>query len=254
MNFESGSQQFYGTVFRAAWRYNSGNNFGLKRPSNLLGVNIKYAACYEVGNAHVGGGTFFGINNNIRIYSNSTGFGRALRSDEIFSATIHESVHVSHKSISGNNFQAVNNKIVESWATAIELLITQDEYKNVRGLQYYASPSHEYSSSLNFSPIAFSHQAWRKGSGEEDYTNLFIDLVDNFNQNGSQSYYNFEYNISFWTYFGHVDNVTGFTYQNLENLILPSSYGFSSLASSLKSNKPSSISDSQIDELLYECF
>lgn len=47
-----------------------------------------------------------------------------------------------------------------------------------------------------------------------------------------------------------LDIVTGYTFSQIETVIIPYSYGLSSLSTQLKSNKPAGVTDLQIDNLL----
>ena len=86
-------------------------------------------------------------------------------------------------------------------------------------------------------PNRFGHQRWRYGIGIDNYSSIFIDLIDNHNQNGING--------------GTItDNVTGYSMSGIENGFLKHVYGYSSLRDQLKANKPSGVSDTQIDELL----
>lgn len=65
-------------------------------------------------------------------------------------------------------------------------------------------------------------------------------MVDNINQRqtygGNTNYPN--------------DNVTGYTFSLLEDKVLRHTYGLTSLRTKLKANKPSGVTDAQIDTLI----
>jgi hypothetical protein len=82
-------------------------------------------------------------------------------------------------------------------------------------------------------PLDGAYQYWNR-SVSADYTSLFIDLVDNFNQNTR--------NLS-WPN----DQITGYTLSVIESGFLKHTYGLSSLSQNLKANKPAGITDAQID-------
>ena len=69
-----------------------------------------------------------------------------------------------------------------------------------------------------------------------DYTSLYIDLIDDYNQALS-----FRGTIN--------DNVSGYTLPQIERF-LDKVYGFYSLSEQLKANEPSGVTDEQIDVLL----
>lgn len=234
-----GVDRFYAHVFRGAWRYNFGDVEGLLRPF-LVGFKIKYAAYDQSGTAqgvNIGNWSAFGVNPNILIYRFNGGDEHD--SDEIFSTTCHETCHTTHVLVMNGGYVQygqVSNNIVESWPTAVEWFITQKEYRE-RGIFDYSGPFYEVPG-LGF-PNNFGHQLWRLGNGLDDYSSVFIDLVDNFNQNGQ--------------YPGNntiTDDVTGYTFAGIESSFLKHVYGLSSLSDQLKANKPGGVTDTQIDELI----
>jgi hypothetical protein len=231
---------FYANVFRAAWRYNFGDIGGLIRPF-FVGYAIKYAACDNVGisqGVNNGNWTVFGLNPNIRIYrfkSNGTDYS----SDEIFSTTCHETCHTTHPlimNLSYIQYGQVGTNIQESWAVAVEWFITQKEYRE-RGISDYSGPSYNVGASY---PTNWGHQNWHPGGSLNNYSCVFIDLIDNFNQS----------TISINGQVGLVDNITGYTMSGIESGFLKHVYGYSSLRDQLKANKPNGVTDAQIDEMM----
>lgn len=126
----------------------------------------------------------------------------------------------------------VSTKIAESYAIGVEWVITQIEY---RGLGIVNYSGHDYYVAAGF-PIKYGYQYWNS-SISEDYTSLFIDLIDDYNQNSSL----FSTKIN--------DPVSGYSLGDIESY-LKNVYGLTSLTTQLKANKPSSVSDAQIDELI----
>ena len=124
-------------------------------------------------------------------------------------------------------FWQVSKIIYESWADAVEWALTNQEYDELGAI---------YSSSVVNN---LNKQSWPYAGNSKGYTSLFIDLVDNYNQSTR--------NTTSRTYPN--DNVTGYTMSNLSRNIVPKSYGLSSLKSKFKANKPSGVTDTQIDEL-----
>ncbi len=127
----------------------------------------------------------------------------------------------------------VSKNIQESWAVAVEWFITQKEYRE-RGISDYSGPLYNVNAGY---PIRWGHQDWRYGIGIDNYSCIFIDLVDNHNQVGRFSN-------------ALTDNVAGYDIPTIEATFLKHIYGFSSLKYQLKANKPSGVTDAQIDELL----
>ena len=119
-------------------------------------------------------------------------------------------------------FWQVMNLIVESWARACQWKITELEYGN--------SPS----------PVPGPIQNWFYDQDPDfnNYSPLFIDLEDAFNQNPN--------NIANRPR----DITSGYNLSLIQSNVLDHSYGISSLTDRLKSQKPSGVTDAQIDENL----
>ncbi len=120
----------------------------------------------------------------------------------------------------------VSKIIYESWADAVEWALTHQEY-NELGLIYSRNPVNN-----------LNRQDWPYTGISQEYSSLFIDLNDNYNQSknnkGSKKYPN--------------DNVTGYSMSKLSSIVAKS-YGLTSLKRNLKANKPYRVTDSQINEL-----
>ena len=118
----------------------------------------------------------------------------------------------------------------------VEWFITQIEYRE-KGIANYGEFS--YTTEINY-PAQFGHQNWRQGIGLDDYTSLFIDLVDDYNQ-FDQSFAGWISNIN--------DSITGYTFANLEDQVLRHTQGKQDLFNRLKMYKPTGVTDTQIDLL-----
>jgi hypothetical protein len=137
----------------------------------------------------------------------------------------------------GVQFMQVSDKIIESWAVAVQWRITSMEYRE-RGIPNYGAPT--WTSNVPNYRLNFAYQNWSKVNFPDnpDYTSLFIDLIDSHNQTG-------RFNGT-----GIVDNVQGYSLAAIESGYLKHVYGLSSLKDKLKQNKPIGVTDVQIDELL----
>lgn len=235
VNLWDGVQRFYAHVFRGAHRYHYGDIGGLRRPD--FPARIKYAAHDKSGSAqgvNIGNWSAFGINPNILIYRYSSN-GAEYASDEIFSTTCHETCHSTHViTMNGGYIQygQVTTFIAESWPVAVEWFITQMEYRE-RGIPNYANETYRIAASY---PIDRAYQYWDRGISA-DYTPVFIDLIDTFNQRA-------------WSTALPDDNISGYTLASIESTFLKHVYGRSSLSDNLKNNKPAGVTDAQIDLLL----
>jgi len=232
-----GVQRFYASIFRGAHRYFYGNIDGLRRPKMLTKMKISaYNKNGEKNVDNLGDWDNTGIFPDIRIWRFVD--TRERGTDEIFSTTIHEIAHTTHIQLMNGGwvqFIQVSDKIIESWAVAVQWRITSMEYRE-KGIANYGGP---FFTLPNLGRLQFSFQNWNSAMTDAyPYTSLFIDIVDNHNQVG-------RFNGSAIT-----DNVQGYTLANIESGFLKHVYGFSSLREKLKDNKPFGVTDAQIDELL----
>jgi len=135
----------------------------------------------------------------------------------------------------------VNTFIAESWPVAVEWYNTGMEYRS-RGIANYGTETYDISASYPLSyPLDRAYQYWPLNSNRE-YSCVFIDLVDNFNQN----------NAFFINHGTSVidDQVMNYSLAQIESTFLKYVYGQSSLTEKLKNNKPSGVTDVQIDLLM----
>ncbi len=217
----------FGTVHRSLVRYFFEDVAGLRRP--VVGAQkLKVSYRHEDGdsNGFFSSSGFEGIfYSHVHIF----GFnGSTLRqTHSIFSTTSHELAHVAHAFQMGNiQFWQVSNLIVESWARACQWKITE--------LEYGYSPS----------PVPGPIQNWFYDQDPDfnNYSPLFIDLEDAFNQNPS--------NLPNRPR----DITSGYNLSLIQSNVLGHSYGLSSLRDRLKSQKPSGVTDAQIDTNLQHFF
>jgi hypothetical protein len=307
------AQMYYATVHRGAYRYQYQNIGNLRRPG--YSQSLKYCVYDKEGDSN--GMNWpnidpFGILPDIQIWAKDGGYRQ---SNWVFSTTIHETAHASHrKYMTGVEFKKVKNLIIESWARAVEWRVSQIEY-NARGIANYDVPN----GTLQHRNI----QNWNRNSSLKDYSPLFIDLIDDFNQalllagitlptnrcpnggtfdganchiasapTGTNPFIysnNFYYTplpncncpvpgtwydgancfvrnipntvIPFIYYQGMYfkptgdplypyDDVKGYTLANIESNMLKTIYNLTDLSQKLKQNKPSGVSDRQIDILI----
>jgi len=108
---------------------------------------------------------------------------------------------------------------------------------NEKGIANYGEFS--YTINVNY-PAQFGHQNWHIGMRMDDYSSLFIDLIDNYNQ----------LNQTFSSWISTIDDqVTGHTFTVIEDQILRHTQGKQDLFNRVKMNKPSGITVGQIDSL-----
>ncbi|MGE5316454.1 MAG: hypothetical protein ACM3ME_00555 [Chloroflexota bacterium] len=233
---ENGYDRFTGHVFRGAYRYHYKYIDGLGRPSRPSGERTIYIAKDCQKNWSGVNWIVFPVIKIPRYGSNAQEYD----SDEIFSTTIHETAHTSHVIVMNAGviqYSQVSSLIQESWPVAVEWWLTKLEYKNTRGIINYGD--YDYSVDVQY-PNKYAYQYWNK-SFSTDYTTLFINLIDNHN----------ELNNQYGNKLGSVEDlVYNYTLSGIEQKILKHSYGNSSLSTQLKNNKPSNVTDAQIDILM----
>ena len=234
LDIANGYDRFISHIFRGAYRYHYGFIDGLQRPFRPSGNRTVYIGK----NGDIGAQG----NNDIVLpilkisrYNGNVEYD----SDEIFSTTIHETAHTTHVIRMSNwlQYTLVSGQLQESWAIGVEWWLTKLEYKNTRGIANYGD--YNFFSSISY-PNKYAYQNWYPGNSPK-YTNIYIDLYDDYN----------ELNQLIGNDIGFVnDDVSGYTFSNIEANILSHAYGKESLATYLKLNKPAGVTDSQIDQLL----
>jgi len=242
---ENGVQRFYASVFRGAERYFNGNIDGLRNPRFVYDqMKISaYDSDGDINGVNWGGWDGFGIIPDIKIWRSVN--GRERDTDEIFSTIVHEIAHTTHIQLMNAGliqFGQVSKTIRESWAVAVQWRITSMEYRE-RGIPNYGTPT--FFNGVDNFRVNFAYQYWNSGFGN-DYTSVFIDLVDNFNQLNQA----FVLSPAMSRIGGVNDPVSGYTLQTIESAFLKHTYGLSSLRENLKLNKPLGVTDPQIDILI----
>lgn len=229
---KGGKSIMYATIHRAAWNAYYGYFGDLQRPYLITGkMKIRYI--HSSGGAHAQHCSFwnvFGAIADIRVWGINDGKPRA--TNEIYGTVIHELAHQSHQRYMLTiQFWQVSSFIKESWARCVQCILTSHHYQNDLGINYIHLDNVQ-----NWSPQ-------REGERGYQYTPIFIDLIDERNQN--------EENLSWCK-----DNVSGYTLEGIQNNILGTSYGMHSLRQTLKANLSDNTSEEQIDELIdnYEGF
>jgi hypothetical protein len=216
----------WGTVHRALVRYFFEDVAGLRRPF-IFGEKLKISYKHEDGNTL---GVMYPIGiegswlSHVYIYGFSNGALRPTQS--IFGTTAHELGHVAHCHQMGNiQFWQVSNLIQESWARACQWKVTE--------LEYGLSPD----------PVPGPIQDWFFDQEPifNNYSPLFIDLEDTFNQSLTDPD-------------TPNDPTGGYNLGFIQSNVLPHSYGLTSLRSRLKNQKPAGVTDAQIDSNLEHYF
>ncbi|WP_139279577.1 hypothetical protein [Tangfeifania diversioriginum] len=227
-----GESIMYATIHRAAYRHFYGDNLGLPRP--ILPFGNKTKICYIDQN---GGGVFWGdwsaggILPDIRVFGKWN--NQYKTTERVFGTTTHELGHQLHSLYMGNiQYWQVNKVIYESWAEAVEWALTEKEYRG------YGNSNYTYQR---------GKQDWRRSDPDWEYSPVFIDLVDDFNQRNSGVYFDL-YHVGSINYPN--DEITGYSLSYIVYNLLDEVYGLGSLTESLKNHKITGVTDENIDVLL----
>ncbi len=156
-------------------------------------------------------------------------------SNVLFATTVHELIHSFH-AINMNNwfndFYKVSDIICESWAEAAECYVTSNTYQkllNDNHYQYY-----------NMQGWAINKKTNNVINGHyKEYTPIFIDLIDNYNQSNYHIIDGYEFPN---------DNVTGYTLEELR-WMLRTTFNLSDLKRNVKEVRNNSILLNNIDKL-----
>ncbi len=228
----------FATIYRAAQRYFHGDIGGLQRANNLgyILIHSKVKISYhDYGGTGWYNGEGLGVIPHIRIYKYQVGFSNNT-TDKIFSVTCHELGHIIHYNNMGQiQFWQVALYIKESWAEFVQWYLTMLEYRALGLPQANLDFLDEW---LNYQWWPYEDRISLNIDSKPEYTSIFIDLVDDFDQS-----INSDINHTY-----PADWVTGYTASKL-NEILMDSYGWASLKSNLKSNKPAGVTNALIDHL-----
>jgi len=137
-----------------------------------------------------------------------------------------------------DNYAFIGIKIYESWADAVEWALTNDEYHTM-GARFGGNAANDYN-------CEWTNQLMWPNVTLKEYSPIFIDLMDNFNQRNSG------YTGGIW-HPGDVtlpnDLISGYTLSYIQDNILTNSRGYSSLRDEVKSHKIAGVTDAMIDEL-----
>jgi hypothetical protein len=199
----------YAHVHRAANIYYYRNTYGVNSPPTNTFLNDRMHLGTNIGE---GRSHYFTFNSGwqaaeVRLIFSLTNDN----SLSIFATTIHELTHAAHWAIGmstatycANSGQA--GRLAESWAQMVGWFITKQVYLpaglNPAGLNFtqFDQDAIQDRTLANMAVVStcFSNGAW--------YTPLFIDLVDNYNQNT-------------WSSNFPVDNANGYTLQQLQSFL-----------------------------------
>lgn len=245
-----GYNNFAGHVFRGAYRYHYKNISGLLRPIHPSLHFTNYIA--KDGTQNWGSGINYGVIPILKVARlNSAGLPYA--NDDVFSATCHETAHLTHIVLLNNNliaFASVASIIKESWAVAVEWWLTGLEYKS-RGIQNYGEWNYHVPG-LVF-PNDQGYQYWNRDIHSREYTTLFINCIDTFNEAGRVFFGSQPTGSVTDMIGGNVHphfSTSPYTIQDLEGLVIKYAVDLTTTSNSLKAHKPANVTNNMIDLLI----
>lgn len=179
----------YATIHRIAHRLYYGNTNGLKRPANSRKEKIAYHHKKGDGiNGDYNRQWGMGIWSDIRIYGKNDGGWREM--SELFSTAAHELGHAAHYTNAKSNYKRSSRQLLESWARCVQYHLTYEEYKSLgvanklfrtEVIRYIDAAGTYRTETWVIPDMQYNFQQWTR-SYDRDYTALFIDLVDDYNQ------------------------------------------------------------------------
>lgn len=127
LNLNSGKQQYYATIFRAAYHYYYQDIQGLRRPpkNSFWRTQLKIRAYLEdERSTHKEERRFLGSQIHMKAYERA--------SQNIYETTIHELAHASHWNMSRDkdDFDDTEKIVKESWAIGVQQELTRMVYPN----------------------------------------------------------------------------------------------------------------------------
>lgn len=233
LNIGSGAQKslHFSAIHRALYKYYYGNVDGLVRPSKALKVS------YQTGSDPDGDAlgstrsaivrTWSWIFSAIKIYEKNSS-GGIEKTNRVFSTMIHELAHASHACrLSKDDYDNTSKFVKESWASAVGWYLTLQEYERLGASNY---------DDLRRWSNIYSLQMWPYLSSSLIYSPLYIDMYDDNNQGVDDDTRPY-------------DKVSGYSMALIDRNLI-SMKGFTTVESFMKNNRPSNVTENQINEFL----
>lgn len=227
-------------IHRALHKYYYGDCCGLVRPSKSLKISYQEGSDPDKEGTALGSTTSAKVRtwnwifSAIKIYEkgkikddNKVVGEYVLDVSSVFSTTLHELAHASHACrMSRSGYDETSQFVKDGWAVAVEWYLMLDEYRKL-GIS---------ASMLEYLDDLKNEQVWPDVSRSIWYSSLYIDLVDSYNQGQYDAERPF-------------DEVSGYTMPLIDSK-LTSMKSYIDVENFVKSNRPSNVTDSQINKLL----
>lgn len=215
LNITGGDDKYHALIHQAAYDYYYGHRFGLISPpmnnhnysfgrQGQIKIAARETAPWGIPSSysHIRSDLTYSLAPQIHIKA----WGRP--SDEVYGTTIHELSHALHSVLDRSSYDNIvrdawldnhssvqnrNRRLLETWPTTVEIMMTLDRYRTKFG-----NPDYQYK--------------WNKQSltilDENHYTSGGFDMIDDFNQS-----------VIFDNRFP-VDRVNGYTLKQLEQSLI----------------------------------
>ncbi len=215
-------QQFYAFIHLGAHHYYYGNILGLSRPplNSFWKPQMKIGGFDKGGRAsHNDDRRYLGIRNQVRMYRREN--NNIVGSERLYNTTLHELAHASHWEFRKGDWDngRTEDKLQESWAIGVAWSLTRLRY-----------PNHNWWANVDFDWMTSPSPA-----GDNQYTPLIIDLMDNTNQGVTGNTRPF-------------DRVSGYTIAQIEAVVSNSS-NIQNLRDNLRNRYPNNPTRGFLDEL-----
>lgn len=191
VHLESGDNKYHALIHQAAHDYYYGHRFGLTSPPrNSATTRQMKIAARETNSDNTG--SYSHLRNELTIGIIAQIHIRAwgLPSDQVYGTTIHELAHAAHSELDRGSYDNLvrdawiipwnggavtnnNRRLLESWARAVEIVMTLDRYKTRFGNTSYSL--YKFNLTKNYQNQTISQN--------NHYTSGIYDMIDNFNQN-----------------------------------------------------------------------
>ena len=236
----------FATITRGAYRYFYGNRGGLNVAQPMSTGDLKICYMHE---AHSNGafGKFndditFEIKGDVFIYGKNK--SNVLREPSVmYSTTVHEMTHANQcVALTANDYEDVPLYLKESWAVFGQSLLFYLEYGE---LGKYVMTNESYEDIImeglqSYEQNLWAITRWPGDPSKLEYSTLFMDLYDDFNQKEEITAYPYQFPN---------DNISGYS-ASILNWIANQMHNVSDLKNLLKANKPTGVTDTMIDSLV----
>lgn len=191
VHLDSGDNKYHALIHQAAHDYYYGHRFGLTSPpkNGTFSRQMKIAA-RETNETNTG--SYSHLRNDLTIGIIAQIHIRAwgLPSDQVYGTTMHELAHAAHSELDRGSYDNLvrdawiipwnggavtnnNRRLLESWARAVEIVMTLDRYKTRFGNSNYSLYKFRLTNNYQNQTI----------SQNNHYTSGIYDMIDKFNQN-----------------------------------------------------------------------